>query len=281
MPLDTATIKSRLAAVSSNLKDNEAQKLINGASAAELKALDAEGVLRLYEALAMLPPRIYSALDQAAMKRLYTDSQFQPVKTPDFGVSLVKGARPGQLTIQSELSSALVSRIYAAEDKRLSWTERYIADGETIGRGQLGQPAYLDVKSAKHFKAELERCMAHFHLTRLLSQYEYGSDASYRFDMSTYTVNVPSSYGSVWPEPTFEDFVVAAYIAVQMSAATKPGRSTKDAARFAVALYHGMRPMVVDAQTASGDSINWAPVAAHLRSNGHGDEVDYVDEVVK
>lgn len=39
--------------------------------------------------------------------------------------------------------------------------------------------------------------------------------------------------------------------------------------------------MVVAAQKAVKDEINWAPVEAELLKQGHTDEVAYVNEVVK
>lgn len=50
MSLTTSTIKARLTSVSNQLKDNEAQSMINDASLSDLKKLDSEGILRLYEA---------------------------------------------------------------------------------------------------------------------------------------------------------------------------------------------------------------------------------------
>lgn len=289
MPLNTNIIKKRLAAVSRNLKDNEAQNIINGATPSDLKGLDAEGVLRLYEALVMLYPSHYSALDKAAMKKLAANTQFQPVKnTPDFGVNLVKHARPNQPNIQSQLTPGLVTRIYIAEKKRLDWYERLGFDGSTVGRGQLGQPAYEDVKSPRHFKTALESCLTRVFLARLLNRTQPGGASAMGFDMKTYKVKIPLYYSSVWCDPLLktdfrplEDFVVAAYLAIKIIAATKPGRSPKDTARFAVALYHGMWDMVVAAQNAAKDLINWAPVEAELLKKGHKDDVAYVKEVVK
>lgn len=277
MALNTSIIKSRLASAPQKQKDNEAQNIINGATAAELKSLDAEGILRLYEALAMLPPRIYSSRDKAAMKRLRTYTQFQPVtRTPAYGVGLVKKARSMSHNIQSQLTDVLVTRVYAAEKKRLSWLERHGFDGSTVGRGQLGQPAYTDVKSSKHFRASWETCLTRVFLAKTLTRPLGARD---HFDFKTYKVKVPTHYP--WVYPPLEDFVVAAYLAIRIAAATKAGRSPKDAARFAVALYHGMRKMVVAAQKAAGDDINWAPVEAELLKQGHKDPVAYVNEVVK
>jgi hypothetical protein len=46
-------IKTKLASVASNLKDNEAQNIINEASTSDLKSLNVESILRLYEASAI------------------------------------------------------------------------------------------------------------------------------------------------------------------------------------------------------------------------------------
>ncbi|MEE9128505.1 MAG: hypothetical protein V3T84_00680 [Phycisphaerales bacterium] len=282
MALNTTIIKTRLASVPWGQKDDEARNIImKGATSMELKSLDAEGVLRLYEALALLYPRYYSADDRAAMERLGKDTQFQPVtKTPDFGVDLIKKARPSQPTIQSQLTPGLVTRIYAAENKRLSWYERIGFDGSSIGRGQLTQLAYTEVKKPKHFKTALETCLTQVYLPRMLGIYAVDEDGR-RFDMKTYKVNIPAHYAQILLSRPLEDFVVAAYLAVRIINATKAGRSPKDAARFAVALYHGMRKMVRTAQIAASDDINWTPVEAELLKQGFTDEVAYVNEVVK
>ncbi len=70
MPLNAAIIKQKLASAPRNQKDNRAQKMINQATSAELKSLEVESIMRLYESMAMLPPRIYSSNDAAAMKTL-------------------------------------------------------------------------------------------------------------------------------------------------------------------------------------------------------------------
>ena len=100
-------------------------------------------------------------------------------------------------------------------------------------------------------------------------------------DFKRYKINIPKNYNTIVSYPSIEDFVVAAYLAIRITAANKAGRSPKDVTRFAVALYHGMYAMVVSAQNAANDKINWAPVEAELLKRGHRDEVDYVHEVVK
>lgn len=99
--------------------------------------------------------------------------------------------------------------------------------------------------------------------------------------MKTYKVVIPEQYSSIWRNPPLEDFVVAAYLAIRITAATQVGRSTKDVTRFAVALYHGMRDMVVAAQFAINNLIDWAPVEAELLKQGYTDHVAYVHEVVR
>ena len=52
MALTSASIKTKLAAAPSLQRDNTAQDIINGASISDLRNLDSQGVLMLYEALA-------------------------------------------------------------------------------------------------------------------------------------------------------------------------------------------------------------------------------------
>lgn len=272
MPLDTAEVKRRLTAAPSQQTDNEAQNMINGATTAELANLDAEGVLRLYQALIA---GWYSSRDMAAMTRLKTNTQFQPVtNTPEYGVDLVRNA--GKTKNQLLVTAQLVKNIYAAEYSRLSYAEWVGFDGSTIGRGQLGQPAYIDVKTK--FGSELQACVNRVFIAELFA---IVPNPSYRIDFSTYSVKVPANYSEVIRYPAIEDFVVAAYLAIRIDVATKAGRSNDDTLKFAVALYHGMFPMVSAAQTAVGDTINWAPVEAHLIGQGFTDEVNYVNEAVK
>ncbi|WP_089729042.1 hypothetical protein [Candidatus Thiosymbion oneisti] len=279
MALNTTIIKKRLASVPRIQKDNEAQNIINQAKTAELKSLNTEGVLRLYEALTS---GFYSARDAAAMKRLATYTQFQPVTyTPDYVVNLVKGTRLNQPNIQSQLTPGLVTRIYAAEGKRLAWYASFGFDGSTVGRGQLGQSAYTDVKSPRYFKTTLETCVTQVFLAKLLRKYPGVTRMD--LDLKSYKVKVPELYARIWPHLSLENFVVTAYLAILIARATKTGRSPKDTARFAVALYHGMYKMVVAVQMTlkENERIHWAPVEAELLKQGHTDEVAYVKEVVK
>jgi len=153
------------------------------------------------------------------------------LKTPDFGVDLVKKARPDSSIIQSQLTPDLVTRIYAAEKKRLSLPEKMGIDSSTIGRGQVGQSAYNDVK--ERFKITLEACLTRVVISEMLQ------NAPRRLLMNglnfnTYKVVIPQNYRPILSYPPVEDFVVAAYLAIRITAAIRAGRSIMDTMQFAV-----------------------------------------------
>jgi len=278
MALSNAIIKNRLSAVPSNQIDNEAQNIINGATPSELKNLDVEGVLRLYEALAMLPPRVFSDKDAAALKKLKRNTQFQPISNElDFAVKLVKQATRNSVA-KSQLTPNLVKRIYAAESKRLSLLEKIGIDGKTIGRGQLGQQAYQDVKNTLLLKKALKDCLAHAVIPKLLDSPRFNS--SMPLDFNRYEVLIPTRYANVIAYTMAESFVVAAYLAIRIKVAIRASRTPKDTARFAVAMYHGMYRMVSDVQAAINESTLWKPVEAELLKQGKKDQIAYVNEVV-
>lgn len=277
MPITSADVKSKLAAASWSERDDVACKLIKAASEGDIAAWDAEAVLRLLQNLA---DGFRSADDTAAIKSLAASTAFQPGTLAD-AVSIVKAAKAGNPAIQSELKEAVVTRLYAAEKKRLSIGEGWAWEGATKGRGQLGQSAYDDVRNTKNFKAEYEAWATRVIIAKALKKALDGGSGGANIDWSKYSVTVPSSYGDVVSVPELEDFVVTAYLAVKMQAATKAGRNAQDTLKFAVAVYHGMFKMVSEAQTAAGDSITWPPVEAQLLAKGRKDEVNYIKEVCK
>lgn len=279
MPLSTALIRSQLAAAPGHTKDNVAQKLIATASPTELKSLDVEGVLRLYHALVMCSPSWVSSRDSAALDRLAQYTQFQPMGKPlDNAISLIKRAKPQSAALQVELPPDLIGRLYGAEGKRLSLLERIGIDGRTIGRGQLSQDAYDDVRKPNNFKAAWETFFTQFSVADLLKK-RPGNSLS--FDFVTFMPKPPANYDAAYKVSALEDFVVAAYLAVWIVASEKAGRSSKDAARFAVARYHGMFKMVSSSQQRLNESILWQPIAADLVKSGNGDAIAYIDEVVQ
>ncbi len=279
MTLTAATIRNKLDKAGFGKRDNVARDIINNTGASELKALDIEAIMLLVGALR--GSGWFEEVDRKALERLRSHSQFQPITSlPGEAVAVIKAATKSNLCVGNELSGAMVSRIYAAEKKRLSLAERWGIDGSTIGRGQLGQPAFTDVTSKIHYAAEWKDWVGRYVVSTLM-QTTLGMIQDNMIDKGTHSIRPPTHYSSVILFPALEDFVVAGYLAVKMKAATKSGRSTKDVARFAVAVYHGMFSMVAASQKATGDTVNWAPVAAQLRGQGRTDEVAYVDEVVR
>jgi hypothetical protein len=274
MALDATIVRAKLKTASYNTADDVARSMITSATAAELKSLDVEAVLLLYNALYA---GWYSAEDKAAMATLAAQTQFQPVTTPAYCVDLVRAAKKGSPVIQTYLTVDTVNRIYAAEKKRLSTSESWGFDGSTIGRGQLGQPAYADVIKPANFKAEFEICLAAVLIPKLLKT---PGSVSNGLDIPGAKVAIPGQYSNVYKEPGLEDFVVAAYLALMFNLGAKAGRPLPDAARFGAARYHGMFDMVAAAQKTIGDTVNWAPVEAQLRGQGLTDQCNYVNEVI-
>jgi hypothetical protein len=286
-PVNGQTIRTRLDAASWNQRDDEARSIISAATPAELYALDVEAVLRLYDALTR-KPGWYTDADHNAVKRLATGMKYQRQPTPQYGVDLARSARLGSSSVQLLLTTDLVNRIYAAEARRMAPGERWAWWG-TIGRGQLGQPAYDDVK--RDYKTQLETCLAYAHLPSMMARAPVRWST---FDWTNYRIIIPPNYNDVFTDPMVEDFVVAAFLGNKILSASKTGgRSPADITRFAVAVYHGAFCSVSHAQHQVNDTVNWAPVEQYLRTSctctcipdlqpghQHTDLCDYVNEVV-
>lgn len=278
MALTTATIKSKLAQAGWSATDDVARSIVNGASAADLKSLDVEAVLRLYLSISS---GWLAAEDKAALALLRRHTQFQPIATvPDDAVAVIQAATRSNACVQTELSAGMVTRIYAAEKKRLDWLEEIGFDGSTIGRGQLGQAAFTDVTGANQYGAQWRSWFDRYIIANYIHGHKVNSFPIF-VDQGNFLINLPTHYTVVYRHEKLEDFIVAGYLAVLMKRTTKPGRSVKDVAYFAVALYHGMRKMVVTAQTATKNTVDWSPVEAHLLKAGHTDEIAYIKEVIK
>ena len=279
-----AEVTRRLASAGVLVRDNVAQKLIQESTDAELRALDAEAVIRLLEALTKGTFNWVSGLDRSAVERLRKHSRFQPIGAlPEHSVNLVRWATPTQAAAPL-LSADLIRRLYGAEASRLSTLEKMGIDGSSIGRGQLTQASYDDVRKASAYAKELLECITTVALSSwLLGGSAEGLTLSDVIRSGTYRVEAPSSYGDVYRCAAVEDLVVAAYLAIRIKTAIKPGRKPMDALRFGVAVYHGMFTMVSDAQKTAGNDIDWDPVEKVLLASGSPAKIDgvrYVKEVV-
>lgn len=280
MPLTKTTIRSRLAGSNWVTRDNEAQAIVKGATAAELSALDAGSTMMLFDAMS---GGYKSTRDRAAIATLSRQTRFQLSR---FGltqaVALIRESETvkANAAVDIYVTEKTVRNIYAAERKRLSRLERWGFDGSTVGRGQLGQLAFTDVVRVEHAgfrKAWANWSEAYCAASRLAGR---GAPSGAQWSDPDYVFTPPGQYSAIHYHSALEDFVVAGYLAIKIKAATKPKRSAKDAVRIGVAIYHGMYPMVVDAQEKSGDITNWAPVEDELSNAGHKDEVAYVQEVI-
>ncbi|QDC10143.1 hypothetical protein FHY55_13190 [Oceanicola sp. D3] len=277
MALTVALIKARLASASFMESDDEARSLVTSASTADLAGLEAEGALRLYNALA---GGYRSAEDQHAITLLLTFTPFSPpVSPPDEAVAAVRAAVPTSQANQTHLKGDMVTRLYAAEKSRLSLLERAGIDGETIGRGQLGGTAFADV--TKEFAAAWVAWVEKVAVGKRLKKGLVTLGA--KFDPNCHTVKPRDTYGWVINDKDLEDFVVSAYLALCIKRSEKPGRTALDAVRFGVARYHGALPSMIKAQAgmSNPDKLLWTKVAAALPALGKADVVTYVGEVVK
>jgi len=280
---DAATIKAAINNASWNKEDDIARGIVNSLRPDQIKALDAEAVLRLTYAIGVGGWITQADID--ALKRLKKHTQFQPVSNAlVLAIKLLKNSAQTPGRVKTALSEKIVKNIYAAEAKRLSRLERWGIDGDTIGRGQLSQAAYTDVIKKQNYLAEFRTFINHIMIPKFLDVPGLMT-SGINFRKSSYEVFMPPYYSEVILKKEFEDFVVAAYLAIKFKASFKnPARSDDDAKKFGVAVYHGMYNSVRDAQKKRKDDVNWAPIEAELKSSGSTatiDAINYIYEVVK
>jgi hypothetical protein len=153
-----------------------------------------------------------------------------------------------------------IHQIYSAEATRLSFFERHGVDRKTIGRGQLGEDAYTDVKD------------------------KLGGDFEAYAKSMGKDLSLSGNFKEDMADEDIEDFIVAGYFSIQVErASNNVHRSTQDALHFAAGMYHGGYKTLRAAQVAVGDDVNYPPVERHLRAGTKQqvDLADYMDEVTK
>ncbi len=157
---------------------------------------------------------------------------------------------------KNELTSGMIKGIYSAEHTRMSFLERIGIDGSSIGRGQVTEVAYQDVLN--QFKSEFDEYLDEMNLT---------SVANFKKDMKNIDI---------------EDFIVTAYLALNIERRQKEGRNASDAAKFGIGIYHGAWETITKAQErAGGDGLSFSGTASEL-SQGTEKEKDvlkYINEV--
>ena len=153
----------------------------------------------------------------------------------------------------------LVGRIYAAEKKRMSWYEHLGIDGDTVGRGQLSNKSYSDVK--KFLSKEFDTYLKKMNLK----------------------INKQLPYDNVCRDPVLEDFIVLACLALWVDRSQRVGRTATDALKFGIGKYHGAYATLVESQKRVGNEIDFDPVEKDLQSQGskEKDLVDYINEIAQ
>jgi hypothetical protein len=131
----------------------------------------------------------------------------------------------------------------------------------TYGRGAMGELAFNDVEA--NFPTE-------------------------KTDYAAVFGAAPSDWIDALKDKNWAVFYTAAYLFLSMAQREKVGRSQDTQMRLGIALYHGGRNTVAEAQTAAAGSLGkkvedltWDEIAVELRKSDVGlDIIDYVDGVV-
>lgn len=309
MSLSTAQILQKIDNAGWGSQDNVALEIVQNASDPEIKQFDARAINLLTGQLRAYISVITPAEDKA-WARLAAQSQFQMRDfTTQKAVTTVQYSRAvaGCGPVNNFVNVQAVHRIYSAERKRMDYGEKSLepyvvpiinrakavigktGSAPSIGRGQLTQLAYSDV--VKHFPdtwpayseayfaaKELQVGRASPNSLRAPPTYAYKTPTNYS---DVYKTVHGTLFASVYSEEPLEDFVVAAYAALMIKAASKPHRTYFDAARVGIAVYGGGRASVVAAQEATSDTATWDELEAQMRALGRGHVPDYVNEIIR
>lgn len=149
-----------------------------------------------------------------------------------------------------------LQNLYNAEAKRMSLPEKMGFDGETKGRGQIGEPAYNDVM------------------------------AKFKNEYNKYTKNNQINKSNIFAKDIknekLEDFLVTFYLALCIQRRQKEGRSSLDAAKFGIAYYHGASSTILKYQENATDKLTFIEIEKALKkgSKKENDLIDYIYEVL-
>ncbi len=150
------------------------------------------------------------------------------------------------------LSDSLITGIIKAETKRLSGLEKLGIDGSTIGRGQLSQAAYSQVKS---------------NLEKELEMFCQNNNISKSGKLSTDIKN-----------KKLEKFIILAYLALRINEGVKPERGPEEALKFGIGKYFGAFATLRKAQISTGNNLNFKALEPYLKKN-KPDTLSYINEV--
>ena len=217
-------------------------------------------------------------------------------------VAILQASKTLDANTRMLLTPYLVDGIIRAETRRIGWREwlgeqilptDIPADMPLVGRlgplarklhgwtggqgpGQLYLPAYRDVESM--LRPELNQFCVHMGVTC-------------RAGLHRGCGEVPltrKGYPGDVIDPIMADFFIAAYLALKVKEALKPGRIADDQLQFGIGLYFGARGTIAKAQDAisphdKGKSVlRYPPVRAWLLASSDATERDvaaYIQEV--
>jgi len=236
-------LKNKLKQAPSIIQDNVAQDLIQELSDTELAQIPAHLKQDLHEALSA---GWVSSRDQAALDRLAQASKAA-------AINILKDSKKLSQATKNVLDPRLIEGIYQAEAKRLNVLEHVGIDGETIGRGQIGQEVYQDVM--RMFKDEMI------------------NKGGYR--------EITEDYQQDLKKPILEDFATAASLALKVEESQRAGRNAEDALKFGLGLYRGARSTLYDVQKQAKEFIHYPPVERLLKAGTEKqqDIANYIEEV--
>ena len=174
----------------------------------------------------------------------------------DKAISILRQSDKLSEKTKSIISTEMIENLYQAEWSRMSFLEKIGIDGSTIGRGQVSQIAYDDV--IENFSEEIILYCDEVNATLC---YDFNEDIA---------------------SPNIEDFIVTAYLSINIERRQKDGRTAEDAAKFGIAYYHGARTTIIKAQESASDKISFSEIESALSSgtNAERDILNYINEVL-
>ena len=174
----------------------------------------------------------------------------------DKAISILRQSDKLSEKTKSIISTEMIENLYQAEWSRMSFLEKIGIDGSTIGRGQVSQIAYDDV--IENFSEEIILYCDEVNATLC---HDFNEDIA---------------------SPNIEDFIVTAYLSINIERRQKDGRTAEDAAKFGIAYYHGARTTIIKAQESASDKISFSEIESALSSGtkAEKDILNYINEVL-
>jgi hypothetical protein len=164
-----AQIDAKLGAASSSTTDNVAQDIVSSLTISQIRTLPPRTIAILMQCL---KETWFSANDKKAFDKLKNNigmTIFYPTNALTEAIKILQGSAKTSTIAKKHVTASMIKRLYEAENKRMSfieggWMERTFASGASLGRGQLKQIAYKDVK--QEYPNELQELMNRLQVSR-------------------------------------------------------------------------------------------------------------------